>query len=685
MSGGPRARVRRWALRRPAPAAFRYCGRRGACISRGNSRRPNRCIAKCSRCSPTIPMRCISSASRVAARAARGGLSLIDRAVAVNPRNTAAFYNRAGILRDMARFEEALQSYDRALALKADHFGALNNRGAVLMTSSAMARRSRATTAPSRSSRTMPMPIPIAATTLVELGRFEEALQSFDRSLAMVPDSAAAHFGRGNALAESRAARRGAGKLRARAVAHALRRAHPEQSRQRAGADEPARGGGGEFQPRDHRRSGICRGLQESRRCAHSSETPRRSAGQLRSGARVAPQFMPSRCTAARTRSASSSATTRRSPPIGSCSRAKPDHPYGHGMLLHAKRTACDWQDHGATRRRGRAGRSRRPQDRDAARVPCGFGFGSRTTRNARAFSCATGSSRSSRPLWRGERYRHDRIRLVYLSADFGCARRGDPDRRRVRTARPVPLRNHRHVLRQQRQERHARAARTRVRPVPRHSRQERCRGRIADPCDGGRHRRRSHRADGTQPARHPGAAGPPDSRCSIWDLPGRSAPTMSTMSSPTTSSFRSTTSAITRRRWSTCRTPTCRPIPGARSRREPEPRRGRPSRQGLRVLRLQQQLQILAGGIRRLDASAQQRRGKRALAARRLTMRRGAISSARPKRAGSREQGLCLRPMWPPARIISRGLAWPISFSTRVPTTLIRRRAMRCGRACLF
>ena len=36
------------------------------------------------------------------------GLSLIDRAVKVNPRNTAAFYNRAGILRDMARLEEAL-------------------------------------------------------------------------------------------------------------------------------------------------------------------------------------------------------------------------------------------------------------------------------------------------------------------------------------------------------------------------------------------------------------------------------------------------------------------------------------------------------------------------------------------------------------------------------------------------
>src|SRR6201998_945752 len=65
------------------------------------------------------------------------------------------------------RFDEALASYDRALALRPDHAGALCNRGA----------------------------------TLHELQRFDEALESYDRALALRPDYAGeVLYNRGNAL-----------------------------------------------------------------------------------------------------------------------------------------------------------------------------------------------------------------------------------------------------------------------------------------------------------------------------------------------------------------------------------------------------------------------------------------------------------------------------------------------------
>jgi predicted O-linked N-acetylglucosamine transferase (SPINDLY family) len=73
-------------------------------------------------------------------------------------------YNRGRALQDLGRFDEALQSYDAALAVAPDYAAALNNRGNVLR----------------------------------GLRRNDEALESYNRALAREPDNVETLYNRGN-------------------------------------------------------------------------------------------------------------------------------------------------------------------------------------------------------------------------------------------------------------------------------------------------------------------------------------------------------------------------------------------------------------------------------------------------------------------------------------------------------
>src|SRR5262249_26643915 len=59
-------------------------------------------------------------------------LDLIEQAIKIEPNDPAAFSNRGNALQVLQRFEDALASYDRALAIKSDFVDALYNRGVVL-------------------------------------------------------------------------------------------------------------------------------------------------------------------------------------------------------------------------------------------------------------------------------------------------------------------------------------------------------------------------------------------------------------------------------------------------------------------------------------------------------------------------------------------------------------------------
>ena len=99
---------------------------------------------------------------------------------------------------------------------------------------------------------------------------------------------------------------------------------------------------------------------------------------------------------------------------------AAPDFPYTRGNLALARAYGCDWRAFGEDRAQIaagiRAGRAAIPPHAsllilDDAELQL------RCARRWVADRCPPSPS----PLWRGERYRHDRIRLAYLSADYGA------------------------------------------------------------------------------------------------------------------------------------------------------------------------------------------------------------------------------------------------------------------------
>ena len=125
----------------------------------------------------------------------------------------------------------------------------------------------------------------IAATRSKRLGRYEEALASYDRALALAPDLADAHHNRGNTLDALRGTRKrlpittGCWQLRPRHVAALNRRGNAL-----AALERPMR----RSRPmtrRSHDRAGQCRGAQQSQRGAGDARSARGGAAKLRSRA----------------------------------------------------------------------------------------------------------------------------------------------------------------------------------------------------------------------------------------------------------------------------------------------------------------------------------------------------------------------------------------------------------------
>jgi protein O-GlcNAc transferase len=97
---------------------------------------------------------------------------------------------------------------------------------------------------------------------------------------------------------------------------------------------------------------------------------------------------------------------------------ADPGQPYAAGMVVGCASHICEW--------RGRAERIRRLEAGVRAGEPVvpPFYFFTLLDDPAAQRACAAAYVRRHHaaahpPLWRGERYRHDRIRLAYVSADF--------------------------------------------------------------------------------------------------------------------------------------------------------------------------------------------------------------------------------------------------------------------------
>jgi predicted O-linked N-acetylglucosamine transferase (SPINDLY family) len=95
-----------------------------------------------------------------------------------------------------------------------------------------------------------------------------------------------------------------------------------------------------------------------------------------------------------------------------------PAHPYAPGQLLNAQLHCCDWSDYAASVARVVAA------VRSGERADAPFNFLAISDSASDQLRCARTCAAdeypaSGQPLWRGERYRHERIRLAYVSADL--------------------------------------------------------------------------------------------------------------------------------------------------------------------------------------------------------------------------------------------------------------------------
>ncbi len=95
-----------------------------------------------------------------------------------------------------------------------------------------------------------------------------------------------------------------------------------------------------------------------------------------------------------------------------------PDHEYARGYLLNARLHCCDWAGY------DESVEHIRDDVRSGKRADTPFNFLAVSHVPADQLTCsrtfiADKYPAAPNPVWRGERYRHDRVRLAYLSGDF--------------------------------------------------------------------------------------------------------------------------------------------------------------------------------------------------------------------------------------------------------------------------
>ena len=218
---------------------------------------------------------------------------------------------------------------------------------------------------------------------LQDLGRHEDGLASYDRALAVRPEHAEALYNRGNAL---QSLKRHAEALASYDRALALRPDYPEALLNR----------------------GIA--LEDLNRIDESLASYDRALA-------LRPDY---------TRALSNRGTAFASLKLWKNAAASfsrllelaPDYEYAIGNLLKCRLHGCNWEDLPHL-----AGRTAVAVDGDAKAIsPFSFlassGSAAAQLRCARTW-IADRHPASPAPMWAGERYRNDRIRVAYLSADF--------------------------------------------------------------------------------------------------------------------------------------------------------------------------------------------------------------------------------------------------------------------------
>ena len=98
----------------------------------------------------------------------------------------------------------------------------------------------------------------------------------------------------------------------------------------------------------------------------------------------------------------------------------EPARPYVHGRLLHARLQCCDWHDYAALRAEIEVGVAAGRQEDEPWQMAVHCASPALQLGAARIVT-ADQQPASAMPLWKGERYAHDRLRIAWLSGGFGA------------------------------------------------------------------------------------------------------------------------------------------------------------------------------------------------------------------------------------------------------------------------
>jgi len=378
-------------------------------------------------------------------------LASYDKAIAIRP-DPGALYNRGNTLQDLRRYEEALTSYDRALAIKPDYVQAHDNRGIVLYQ---LERYEEALASHDRALALNPSYVEAhtnRGNTLRAMGRHEEALTAFDKALAIQPDFVPALYNRGNTLnylelyAEALFSYGKALAVnphntsvinnRGNTLRHLNRHEEALAAYEQALAIKP------DYVEAINNRGNALRQLnrhQEALACYDQALTIKpdfayaylNRANTLRDIHRNkealvdydrALEVTPDSAEAHYGRGHSLEALGRIEEAIASFERAveiEPDHRSALGALFHTVLGTCDW---------AKVAHLSQDVDRHVAEAksaigPFAFlhysGSPEAQLQCARNFFEKLYMDQTAQPMWKGEIYRHDRIRVAYASADF--------------------------------------------------------------------------------------------------------------------------------------------------------------------------------------------------------------------------------------------------------------------------
>jgi predicted O-linked N-acetylglucosamine transferase (SPINDLY family) len=311
---------------------------------------------------------------------------MMGRALEINPSSLDALHYRGMALQNLNRHAEALASYEKALAARPGLVEITLARGTAL---SQLGRHAEALVAYDSvvaARPDLPAGWALRGNALLEQHRNEEALQSFDRALALRPDFADAWRHRALALMQMG---------RVLEAVDSLERA---------------------LQLRD---SDVEAWIELGHLLMRLNRHAQAAAAYDR-----ALNLRPGDVHALYNRGNVLSILKRYEEAMRDCERVlaiEPDYPYARGVLVHSRLQCCDWRSYDEDRQKISLALQ------TGKRVISPFNHKALSDSASEQLQCAQVWVRnecpaSPTPLWRGEMYGHDRIRLAYVSADFNSS-----------------------------------------------------------------------------------------------------------------------------------------------------------------------------------------------------------------------------------------------------------------------